>query len=516
MIMKRFEELMPLAEKADCCDIVHTIMERAQSINQETKTGVIITGGVNSGKTTIINGITGTKFREPSLLSEEEKPLRVVFEKTDDIEGFECKVAANRAWNEENVVLYEMKIQDIMREGQIYGQYLDYADIVFYVISAVAPFTSEDMEVIQALSFMQIKVVLNKINLVDESSRRKIEEYVIRVCKNLNVGAPIIIQNPDWEGTAKEFRSALPILSDRQLIKNRYQHILFQQAVKTVRAEAEKLLTLNEMQMDRKKADYINNNLEVKEQQALWRKIRIQMLESGEELAGQIEQDTKQQINIWEEEFFKKGKEVNFNENWMKKHLPSLIQKEMKELVHHLKNNIEDWMKKDCQNMMQHAVNLGLTSGFDISDLEFTALTSIISTGNKLEIDENNKSGDFKILLGTGAAIGLFITLPFPTTLSMAGSVAAAGIGGAVYLKDKKTAQEQEWMKAIRGYCKENLYNLSNTLTDSIRDYYKRLADRIEKKASSVTEQPLDETKYKLREEELNMVIRHCQGLTDL
>ena len=106
--MVNFEELQAIADKAGRKDLTGTASERIRQINERTKTGVFVTGGMNCGKTTVLNGITGTVLREPGLLSEKEKPLRVVFEKAEEENGFENRTVANREWNNEDAVLYEM------------------------------------------------------------------------------------------------------------------------------------------------------------------------------------------------------------------------------------------------------------------------------------------------------------------------------------------------------------------------------------------------------------------------
>ena len=83
--MVNFEELQAIAGKAGRKDLTGTASERIRQINERTKTGVFVTGGMNCGKTTVLNGITGTMLREPGLLSEKEKPLRVVFEKAEEV-----------------------------------------------------------------------------------------------------------------------------------------------------------------------------------------------------------------------------------------------------------------------------------------------------------------------------------------------------------------------------------------------------------------------------------------------
>ena len=165
--------------------------------------------------------------------------------------------------------------------------------------------------------------------------------------------------------------------------------------------------------------------------------------------------------------------------------------------------------------MMKRAVNLGLTTGFDLTDADFVLMTSVTKPGYRLQIEKAKYSGDSRILLGTGIAAGLFLLLPIPTTLGVAGTVAAAGIGGSAYLKDKKEKSEKLWEQQIREYSRMNLRNLGDALSASVRDYYGKLADTIRKRAEALQPPQADESAAQRRTEELNSLLARCRELLD-
>ena len=164
---------------------------------------------------------------------------------------------------------------------------------------------------------------------------------------------------------------------------------------------------------------------------------------------------------------------------------------------------------------MKRAVNLGLTTGFDLTDADFVLMTSVVKPGGELPIEKVKYSGNSRFLLGAGIAAGLFLLLPIPTSLGVAGSVAAAGVGGSAYLKDRKEKSEKLWEQQIREYSRINLRNLGDALSASVRDYYGKLADVIRKRAEALQMPPTDESAAQCRTEELKHQLAKCRKLLD-
>lgn len=513
--MVNFEELQAIADKAGRKDLTGTALERIRQINERTKTGVFVTGGMNCGKTTVLNGITGTVLREPGLLSEKEKPLRVVFEKAEEENGFENRTVANREWNNEDAVLYEMKLDDILEEDGKPKHILDLADVVFYVISAVAPFTAADMEAVRALSFLKVQVVLNKMDLLDVDSSDQVEDYAEKMCAGLGVPAPLVLKDVRWDQAAKTFRRALPSWKERELLRREHMEAVRREAAGELETAIREQIRGAAVKSRQDMEEHARKTLETQEQQALWRRLRAQMLERCDELLTKVRENTERAQAAVIEELYASAREAQFDEDWIRKQIPRLMEEKIQSLAESQKEQIETRMREDCRDMMKRAVNLGLTTGFDLTDADFVLMTSVTKPGYRLQIEKAKYSGDSRILLGTGIAAGLFLLLPIPTTLGVAGTVAAAGIGGSAYLKDKKEKSEKLWEQQIREYSRMNLRNLGDALSASVRDYYGKLADTIRKRAEALQPPQTDESAAQRRTEELNSLLARCRELLD-
>ena len=167
------------------------------------------------------------------------------------------------------------------------------------------------------------------------------------------------------------------------------------------------------------------------------------MLERCDELLTKVRENTERAQAAVSEELYASAREAQFDEDWIRKQIPRLMEEKIQSLAESQKEQIETRMREDCRDMMKRAVNLGLTTGFDLTDADFVLMTSVTKPGYRLQIEKAKYSGDSRILLGTGIAAGLFLLLPIPTTLGVVGTVAAAGIGGSAYLKDKKEKSEK-------------------------------------------------------------------------
>lgn len=516
--MEQFKELTEAAEKIGCADLLKEADERIRKLDNRKQTGVFIAGGANSGKTTILNGIVGTQLREPELITEDEKPLKVVFEKQEDEEAFECRLVANRFWNNEDAILYEVKNTDIFQENKEPGSLLDAADIVFYVVSAVMPFSGEDMEAVKALSFLRVKVVLNKMDLLDEDSQKKVEEYVAGICATLGVGAPIVIRTLEWEGIAKEFRAALPTYEERELIRKEHEQMLRRETISEMLGKVEERLSELRLCYEKDRAEQLELSMEMQEKQALWGKLRTRMLEQGAELSA----DVSRNIKTMRAELSEKLGKADIGERGPE-YLQRQMEKEMERLAKQQSSFAEEKVKEDFRKMMESAVNLGLVKGFDFNDAEFSELTSIKIIDMKSVVDPESCSDGTgandkrsMILAGTAAAIGLFIILPLPTAVSWAGGIAAAGIGGSEYVRSTKEMREREWQDMAAEYCKVNLCHLADSLSDAVKEYYGRLADAMKERAAAaaVPSVPaVDEEGFRVSERELCEIAEQCRRM---
>lgn len=520
--MELFEKLLPLAAEAGCEETVKSLNGQMEKLIAQEDTHVVVTGGANSGKTTLINHMVGNEIREESLLNEEEKPLRIVFQKTADDDAYECRTVVNQAWYDEGVVLYEMKIQDMLcGENAGLKEEMNTKDVVLYMVSAITPFTYEDVNAVKALAGLSVRVVLNKLELIDEESRDKVVEYVCDLCTNMGLSSPVVPQAEDWDNMGKIIRDILPGTIEMGDIRKRHIETIYKSAVQLVEAEAKKALAENQLQLERTMENHISESLEAHVKRSKWGALRADMLENGNELSAEIRTDIQGNIEKLGIKLFDMGKEVHFNDQWIKKNLPKEMQKALQSLTKSLKAKIELRMQEDCRGMMDTAVREGLAEKFDLSEPDFMAMTQVINiepyvipemvSDRKDEFFGDKKS--MEIILGTGAAVGLFLLIPLPTAFCVVGGAAAVGIGGAAYLKEKNGWEEEKYQKELLNYTKINCRNLADAIADSIRNYYDKIASILVGRGESVTVGEPDQTAYKEKEQRLRKIIDRCQEL---
>lgn len=520
--MELFEKLLETAANVGCDEDVKRLKGQAEELIAQEDTQVVITGGDNSGKTTLINHMVNNELREESLLNEDEKPLRVVFRKTSDDDAYECRTVVNQAWYEEGAVLYEMKLSDILY-GERAGlkEIMNTKDIVLYMVPAIAPFTYEDVNAIKAMSGLSLRVVLSKLELIDEESRDKVVKYVQNLCENMGLSSPIIPQAKDWDDMGKIIRNILPGTIEREDIRKKHVETIYKSAVQLVAAEAKRALEENRFQLEKAMESHISESLEVHEKQARWGVLRADMLENGEKFSAEIQEEIQGKSGKMGQKLFELGKENHFSDQWFKKSLPKETQNALQSMAEDLRPKIEQRMQRDCRDLMERAVHEGLVEGFDLSGQDFMALTQVvgvvpyvvpeISAGRKEEFLGDKKSKE--ILLSTGAAVGLFLLIPLPTAFCVVGGAAAVGIGSAAYMKEKSSWQDERYQNELLNYAKINCRNLSYTIADSIRNYYDKIADILAERGAAVDVAEVDQMAYKDREQRLREIADECQEL---
>lgn len=522
--MDKFVQLKQLAVQIGADDAVAEYESRCASISSRELTGVVITGGSNCGKTTILNGITGIPLRETSNIPGNEPPLRVTFEKMEDWEEFDCKTVLNKYWNAESAILYEMKQSDLIDDIGRSKQLLDLADVVFYVISALTPFTREDLETIKSLSPVRVKVVLNKLSLVRDADQSKVEAYVEGICAKLGVDAPLVIRGDDWDRIAKGFRDALPISSELALSRRKHMDAIYQDAVKMVMEQAQQRMNAVQTSVDDAYSKQAEKELEIQRKQAEWKLLKAEMLEKGAAHCAARREAIMARKAAVAEKLLASGKASGFSEAWFENKLSKQMRHEMEAIVEENIPQIEAFMRSHCEEMINRAVHQGLTTADTCYRIDFEPLTRIgIDYDHSVQLhDTIQKSSvqtvhaekiptNMTLLVGTAVACAL-VYLIAPSALF---TFVPAGIGGVIMSFDGQSRKTVEWSKALSYYTEKNLSGLGDTLDEVIRNYYDILAETMVGKIADLTVAKADEDRFCQEEEKLSAVIQRCRILLE-
>lgn len=517
--MDKIVQLKQLAVQIGAADAVGEYESRCASISSREHTGVVIAGGSNCGKTTILNGITGIPLREISNIPGDEPPLRVTFDKMADLEGFECRTVLNKHWNGEGAILYEMKQSDLIDDTGRPTQLLDLADVVFYVISALTPFTREDLETIQHLSPVYVKVVLNKLNLVRDADRSKVEAYVDGICAKLGVDAPLVIRGDDWSRTAMEFRDALPISSELALYRKNHIDAIYREAVKTVMEQAQQQMNAVQTSIDDAYSKQAEKELEIQRKRAEWKILKAEMLEKGAAHCTAHREAIMARQAAVAEKLLAAGKASGFTKTWFEKELSKQMRHEMEVLLEENIPQIEAFMQSDCEKMINRAVRQGLTTADACYRIDFEPLTRIgIDYGHSMKLHDTIQKSSIQtvraekipanmtILIGTAAACAL-VYLIAPSALF---TFVPVGIGGVIMGLDGQSRKTVEWGKALNYYTEKNLRSLGDTLDEVIRSYYDILAETMVGKVAELSAAKADEDRFCQEKKKLFAVIQQC------
>lgn len=230
-----YEKIMQIADSVGLKEAAAAAGSAMNTVTSRSKLHVAFIGGQNSGKSTVINAIAGKEIREPSNISmEDELPLRVTFERTDKDVRFECVDVYDKDWNEENAVIFEFKSSDIVAQGTR-TQFADEIDVVFYLISAMNAFTSEDVSTIKALANHKIILVLTKLDAIEEENRAGVIRYVTDMRTRLGLDEPLIIDRTNRTNISKIIRDALPLYEEQKERKEKYCDALLKELITLIK-----------------------------------------------------------------------------------------------------------------------------------------------------------------------------------------------------------------------------------------------------------------------------------------
>ena len=517
-----FVRVKELASRIGAAETVTEYESRCTAIGSREHTGVVITGGSNCGKTTILNGITGVTLREASNIPGDGQPLRVCFEKMEDLEGFECKTVLNKRWNAESAILYEMQLSDLIDENGRKTQLADLADVVFFVISALTPFTREDVDALKALSPLCVRVVLNKLNLVREADRAKVEEYVKGFCARFGTGDPLVIRGDDWDAAAEKFRDALPISSELARYRENHAGAVYRDAVNAVLEQAQRQLDALRADMAAAEDSRLEEALEQQRKQAEGKLLKAEMLETGAAHCANLREDIMAGEAAVAEKLLAAGKASGFSEKWFEKELAQQMRLEMEAIVEAYIPQIEAFMRRDCEEMIKHALQRGLATADTACRIDFEPLTRIgvdsdhtdrlhdaIEKGSAQMVRANKVPANMKLLIGTATACAL-VYLISPSALL---TFVPAGIGGVLMGIDGQSRKTVEWSKALAYYTQKNLSNLSDAMEEAVRSYYDILAETMIGKIRELPAAKADTECCRQEEEKLSDVILGCRTL---
>lgn len=515
--MDRFNDMIRLAEKIGRKKEWEEISGQMDVLLGAEDTQVVILGGSNSGKTSIINSLLGMEVKEPDMMSQEdEKPMRITFEKCDEAEEYECHVVMNPKWNDECVVLYEFKSMGILdADGSLVGE-MNTKDIVFYVVSALAPLNSEDVRTIKALKeAVQVYVLINKLDMVDEVSGEKVKKYVQDFCHNFSLPQPVSVDHSNTEALGRTVRDLLPDVLTRKRLRDNHVDAVYKLYVKKLEKVLKEEIVLAKAEKDHIQAEFMEESMQKRMMNSQWKSLQTDMIETNTRTCREVTKKLNGRVEIIAERLFENGLENHFSEEWEKKILPGKVSELMVQCLNSMRSKIEVSLAEDVRDIAQDAVEKGLTDRLPM-DIPMINVDVAEAVGReRIERDHRSFLQEDKgkiIVGGTAAALGLVLIVPAPLLFTVVGGTAAVAVGSSSYVKNRDEWNESIWKKNLQEYAENNVNNLTKAIRAEIDDYCRGVIERLVEQEEEITINVSDDCRNE-RTEELEEILRACAAL---
>ena len=477
--MSEFLETREIAKAVGAKETVFALIEAAEHSDDSEYTSVAFIGAQNSGKTSVINSIVGKELREASNISDDsEKPMRVAFEKMPSDDRFDCFDVYDQAWNGESAILYEIKNTDAFINEDI--QPIMYnVDVAFYLISALQAFTAEDVRTINLLKDYNVKIVLTKLDAIEEDSKEKVLQYVTGMCEKLGLDSPIVFQKEQADENSRLFRDSLPTFSKLKEIRaNRANG--FMKKVKDL-LERELKEKLRAIESDSVEAEKDGERFE-KENVSRKLEIKNRLLSSGISYSDSyaIPDNKAKELS---KKIYALGQTNGFSESWANNIVKSTVELFLEECFGDTKWKLIKKMQEDYEKCIS---DFDIPTNPDvkpkISELSKTHPTYV----NSNSVPENkNAKGVFDSdkaktsIAITAAIVAGSIIVPIPTWATVAISLCSVGACAGVITSENNKNKVLGWEESIYSYSKLVLSQFALSMKTYISESYDKFADYV-------------------------------------
>ena len=471
--MEVIQNLHEIAEVIKQTALVEKTEALVELIRKQEFTHIAVTGARNSGKTTFINESIGREVWEPGTLDEDEKPLRISFEPVQEDERFNCLFVSSPPWRDLKAILYELR-ENILFNDNVLSKDMYALDMVFFVISATAPFGKDDVNALKALAPLKRQVVVNGMHQVDDVNREKVLNYISKI--NDSLGLPPVIILESGKDFGKAVRSLIPAYVELQELRE-----------KKCRDLCKKMLEMLELTV----RNEIENLAETTQQLTRTRSIQNDGLRSScYTLRNDVEDYKKKAIKAVTGKLSSRRESLieeilkAANQKKNSKEIQSVAEEKYKAMSTAAVETLEKTFLEDLRKTDSAARLLGVPQW--TSDT-FNQLTKFSPQNileqislEKITVRSSSSGNDTSLLVGSGLVAGgltlapiltqtLAPTLtPLPPMLSIGGAVAALGYGIASHMKNKKrrTRDEQNALDDAIRQAIENIKDFTKSIAD--------------------------------------------------
>ena len=512
--LEKFAKLAEIAKKVDCESTAEAAEKKARALMQQQRTHIAVVGTHNSGKSALINRMLGMEVAEEGLTPDEEGlPLRVCFEKTPDDERYHCVTVMNPVWYEQDAVLYELHERDILSDGAL-SEKLDDKDVVLFLISAAAPFNSNDVSLLQSLSSLHRQVILSGLHYVSEDSREKVVEYVQKINDSLGLPPVVTFENREEQEIGRIIRDLLPAYLDLQSLRVKHTEAMFVRAVSDTVAAMEAALRENDASIEKRKQEAANFISAAKRIQAAWDTLLTDTRQRQNKAANEVTANLSVEGRRTVAQMMEEGKRASFNDTWLQ---------EAGERVLHIANDTFDQKiqalhtlyLKDLKKIAGNAAYLKLDEEENFRKLEaFAPVRASFTPGNFGVTSKGVSSDEMRIVIGTGIVIDAVILSPLSWPIKVVGVGAASTGGAGIAWKQHVSGRETAFTVELSEWYQSYVSSMEESLRKATQVCYSELLSYLQERKDSVHEQTVDLTPLQERASQLHIAMEECQKMS--
>ena len=507
--MKRFEDLVQKAKAVGCAKKVIALKNEAEMLLAQERIHVGVIGAQNCGKTTLLNRITGSEIREPDMLSQKERPLRIAFEPMEEDPACDCAQAENEHWRKAQAVLYEIKASDVFEgeDGRV-SPLVNRLDAVIYLTSALVPITGEDARVLDALKDQPLTVVISKTDLLEEEAAQKVHGYVSNACAIRGLRAPLALSGmDDWQVT-QIILGYIPTMEEIEELRGKHLEMIVRQAGKLIVGAAQQAIEENKKAWKAALLEIQKDDIEHKKIQAEWHGMRADMQTRGLELANMLAEELERDKHDIIEAMMLDGMRKGYNPYWWNAIAKKVLKEKVKRCLEQRTELVQAKLDRDISLMTQQAISMGL-----IKDMEQAEAIIVEQPIGGMEKRIERKYTPFlkrekvwKDIMSGGLMICGAIVIPWPAEMLAIAMGVSLMVTSLQVAAENVRWQEEEARKALTKYIDENFKVLIRGMKASIVDSYGELVDWMAQKTGSMKAQ-LDDGAFVARERELEEII---------
>ena len=439
------EKINRIAEAVGMGDQARAIFAAMEVVEARPMLHVAFVGGQNSGKTALINAAIERMVRESSNLSvDDELPLRITFEKTEEDDRFECIEVFSPVWSGENAVLFEMKSAELVVDGKPTAL-ANEIDVVFFLISAMNAFTAEDVSTLRALPCHKIKPVLTKLDAIDEEHKAGVLKYASDMCEKLDLEKPIILDKSNHKDAGKLIRDALPLYAEQQELRQQLCNYLGNSLVLELREQLEK------------RTFTLDGESAVAEDMEFERAIHIRAMKTRNELIQlgtarcQKYADTQSLAQALARKLHDSGKAASYSNDWKASVCQTIIEPAIIAEFEEEKAVLQKLLLEDCGGINPTAEETKrLKRRIEEATQVHAQIYDMEDSGALMR--DSQSSINAKTVGITAAVVAGALLLPIPPIAACVISVGAIALGTNAVVTEKRKTEIENWDKKIKDY----------------------------------------------------------------